>query len=214
MRLVDAIHRFNYICFAVCRLFFTGTFFSLRKIKIADSKKTINQIIKNRASMSRFGDGEFSLMSGFDTGFQKSDELIANKLKKIIKVHSSDNFIVGLPHPWKELLCGDLKYQAFEYWSNYLLLSFNTKIKPYIHFSQYYNASFTRFYIDYKTDQNARKLVPLIKKIWEDEDVIIVEGEYSRLGVGNDLFYNTKSIQRIICPATNALKYMKRLLKK
>jgi len=33
---------------------------------------------------------------------------------------------------------------------------------------------------------------------------LIVEGEYTRSGVGNDLFANARSIQRIICPAEDA----------
>jgi glycosyltransferase family protein len=33
---------------------------------------------------------------------------------------------------------------------------------------------------------------------------LIIEGEKSRLGIGNDLFNNSKSIKRIICPAENA----------
>jgi Domain of unknown function (DUF1792). len=36
--------------------------------------------------------------------------------------------------------------------------------------------------------------------------VIFVEGSKSRLGVGNDLFCNTKSIRRVICPPTNAFE--------
>ena len=34
--------------------------------------------------------------------------------------------------------------------------------------------------------------------------MLIVEGAGSRLGYGNDLFANSRSIQRIICPAENA----------
>lgn len=33
---------------------------------------------------------------------------------------------------------------------------------------------------------------------------MIVEGENSRSGVGNDLFNNARSVQRIICPSRNA----------
>ena len=49
-------------------------------------------------------------------------------------------------------------------------------------------------------------MVPLMKRIWDNENVVFVEGVYSRLGVGNDLFNNAKSIKRIICPATNAFE--------
>ena len=43
-----------------------------------------------------------------------------------------------------------------------------------------------------------------MKGIWEGRDIIFIEGEKSRLGVGNDLFDNAQSIHRILCPPKNA----------
>ena len=37
-----------------------------------------------------------------------------------------------------------------------------------------------------------------MKGIWEGRDIIFIEGEKSRLGVGNDLFDNAQSIHRIL----------------
>lgn len=45
------------------------------------------------------------------------------------------------------------------------------------------------------------------------KDVVIIEGEKSRLGVGNDLFDNMKSIQRIICPAEHAFEKYDEIMK-
>lgn len=43
-----------------------------------------------------------------------------------------------------------------------------------------------------------------ITKIWEQRNVLLIEGEKSRLGVSNDLFLKAKSIKRILAPAQNA----------
>ncbi|MGL5352213.1 MAG: GT-D fold domain-containing glycosyltransferase, partial [Clostridium sp.] len=51
-----------------------------------------------------------------------------------------------------------------------------------------------------------------IKKIWENREIVIVEGEKSRLGVGNDLFINAKLIERIICPSINAFSKYSNIL--
>lgn len=48
-----------------------------------------------------------------------------------------------------------------------------------------------------------QKIFSLLKKLWEDRNVLIVEGAQTRLGVGNDLFSNAKSIERILAPAKN-----------
>lgn len=69
---------------------------------------------------------------------------------------------------------------------------------------QYYSAQISRFYLDYKDKSNKAEYVKRIKKIWDNKDVVIIEGDKSRLGVGNDLFSNMRSIERIICPAEHA----------
>ncbi|VOF32064.1 putative glycosyltransferase [Streptococcus pneumoniae] len=43
-----------------------------------------------------------------------------------------------------------------------------------------------------------------MKSIWENRDLLIVEGATSRSGVGNDLFDEANSIKRIICPSHSA----------
>ena len=43
-----------------------------------------------------------------------------------------------------------------------------------------------------------------LKKIWDRQAVILVEGEKSRLGVGNDLFAGARSVTRILGPVQNA----------
>lgn len=72
----------------------------------------------------------------------------------------------------------------------------------------YYNGSISRFYIDYKDREYGKTYIPKIKKIWENRNILLVEGDKTRSGVGNDLYSNAKSIRRILAPAENAyLKY-------
>ena len=51
------------------------------------------------------------------------------------------------------------------------------------------------------------------KKLWDGEDLLIVEGEGSRLGVNNDLFDNSLGIKRILCPNKDAFDYYDEILK-
>ena len=43
-------------------------------------------------------------------------------------------------------------------------------------------------------------------------DILIIEGEKTRLGIGNDLFNNSKSIKRIICPSKDAFRVYEKIL--
>jgi len=69
---------------------------------------------------------------------------------------------------------------------------------------KYYSGSITRFYSNYKDKSQASEFIKKLKKIWEGRDIIIVEGDKSLVGIGNDLFNKAKSIKRIICPAKHA----------
>ena len=196
------IHPINYIIYFLFHYLCDNKFRKLRQIKIASPIETINYIINNKVSVSRFGDGEIGLMSGNNSDFQCFNPSVSNKLKEVLN-SKIDGHIVCLPYPWTNFW--SLKYQAFEYWSSYLNNNLESKIIPHVDFDRkYFDASFTRFYIDYKSDRNARKLIPLIKKIWEKRNVCIIEGEYTRLGVGNDLLDNANDISRIIAPSINA----------
>ena len=66
--------------------------------------------------------------------------------------------------------------------------------------------------MDLKSKRTVPKYIKRLKKIWDKRDVVIIEGDKSRLGVGNDLFNNMKSIQRIICPAFNAFNYYENII--
>lgn len=66
------------------------------------------------------------------------------------------------------------------------------------------NTQVTRPYMDLLDTRNAEKIFLNLKTIWDNIDVIVVEGEQTRMGVGNDLLSNAKSIKRILAPSENA----------
>jgi glycosyltransferase family protein len=68
----------------------------------------------------------------------------------------------------------------------------------------YYSSMITRFYIEFKDKRHVPQYIKILKKIWNNKDILIIEGENTRIGVGNDLINNAKSIKRIICPTINA----------
>ena len=56
----------------------------------------------------------------------------------------------------------------------------------------------------FRDKSNSARWFSKIKNIWDGKEILLVEGEKSRLGMGNDLFSNAKKIERILCPAENA----------
>ena len=50
----------------------------------------------------------------------------------------------------------------------------------------------SRMYISFRDKSKSQHYVDKLRDIWKDKDILIVEGEYTRSGVGNDLFENAK----------------------
>ncbi|WP_088070504.1 SP_1767 family glycosyltransferase [Gottfriedia luciferensis] len=168
---------------------------------VRTTDESLNLIVQNKYSISRYGDGEFNLMNGKSLRFQPYSQDLSSRLKEIIK-SNQENHEVFIPNIFNNVdWCTD---RSRNYWIKYLNLN-RYKIYKLLQMDKvYYDALVTRLYIDYKDKSQAEFRFKTFKKLWDKKEVIIVEGEQSRLGIGNNLFDNTKSIERILCPATDA----------
>ena len=68
----------------------------LPKPQIVNTKETIEYIINHKVSVSRFGDGEFTMVLGKSIGFQSYNRLLMQKLRKIL-IADTPNHITCLP---------------------------------------------------------------------------------------------------------------------
>jgi glycosyltransferase family protein len=180
-------------------------------LQIVSPEETLEEIINNKKSISRFGDGEFRLIFGISIGFQKANKLLSERLKNILE--SNDNgILIGIPNSLNFEYLEKYNELSKNYWLKFIeenkfkLILFNTN-------KIYYSSLISRFYIDYKNKSYVSKYIKKLKKLWEQKDIVIIEGQKSRLGIGNDLFNNTNSIKRIICPALNAFNIYYKILK-
>lgn len=77
---------------------------------------------------------------------------------------------------------------------------------------KYGNAQITRPYLGQQDKQTSKYIFDKFKLLFSNKKIVIVEGEYTRFGVGNDLLQNAKSIKRIIVPAVNAFSSYRSIL--
>ena len=180
--------------------------------KIATPEDTLDRIIKDKCSISRLGDGEFDLIWGIGIRYQKVNENLTKRLLQILK-SDEEKLLVGIGNALDFNYLKKYTDFANNFWKGWLCDNKFKILKLLSKTKQYYSAQISRFYMDYKDKNNAGKYVEKLKSLWDKKDVLIVEGEFSRLGVGNDLFNNMNSIQRIICPAENAFDIYDGILK-
>ena len=162
---------------------------------------TINLIKKEKLSVIRFGDGEISLMENYDLAFQKKNQDLAIKLRTILQTNLK-GLLICVPDIFKKL--NGLTKRSFWFWIRHLFKYEHIWSNLLSYKQTYGNAFITRPYLEFIDKSSCKNIFKKLFSIWEGKDIVLIEGEKSRLGVGNDMFSNVKSLQRILCPPENA----------
>jgi hypothetical protein len=88
--------------------------------KVLSSEQTIDNIIKENCSVSRFGDGEFHLLiQSKDLKFQQRSDMLSKRLKEVL-VSDDEKLMVCIP---KVFTKSDLKYRTNEsqsFWKDHV----------------------------------------------------------------------------------------------
>lgn len=162
--------------------------------RIMTLEETIDEIVLHKKSIARFGDGEFGIMFGVSRWrFQREDEKLAERLREVI-ASNEENLLIGLNDFY-----GDLSHRTeadADGIRAYIVKARAQHMKLLQKGRLYAHACISR--------TGSLEKVQNQKRIWEGRDCVFVEGDKTRMGVGNDLFDNAKSIQRILCPSESA----------
>ncbi|MCI7737041.1 MAG: GT-D fold domain-containing glycosyltransferase [Clostridiales bacterium] len=187
------------------------------RLRIMSAAETVRFIEKHKCSIARFGDGEFDLIRGCrNLKFQRSSPELAEALIEVLDSKDS-NLLLCIPGVFNSIRGSN--WHAAMFWSRWAIDE--EKHHPTIdlirehHKTKYLfgDAQITRPYIDWTSSKRAKKIFPMLKQLWNGKDILIVEGEKTRLGVGNDLFSNANSVKRILGPATDAFFYYKDIMR-
>lgn len=173
------------------------------KINILDIETSLKKIRDEGKSVSRFGDGELDLIIGRNLKFQEHNEKLSKRLEEILK-SKQDFCMIGIP----DVINGfyNLTEESEEFWIKNMERTRDTWLKYIDKDREYCTANLTRLYIRYKDKSNTGIHFSIMKEIWKDRDVLICEGEQTRVGVGNDLLEGCRSVRRVICPAEDAFE--------
>ena len=113
--------------------------------------------------------------------------------------------IIALPHCMFEKEISHMKIESRYFWEKFTNKWFKrmaeTVLKPGV---PYGDATITRAYNCLKDKTQSHERFSALKALWNNRNLLIIEGSQTRMGVGNDLYSNAASIRRILVPATNA----------
>lgn len=172
--------------------------------------ETLDMILNKNISITRFGDGEFNLLSE-NLKAQNIFQTKNNKLKeRLIEIlNSSEKKVLVCISPLRtENYKTVIDYQEPFFMERYWLNKWD-ELKDYFSSDKIYgNALFSRRDIFYECKLDK------IKKIWEDRKVVFVYSKKGRFEIDNRLFNNIKEYEEIFIPALNAFDKYEEILEK
>ncbi len=171
--------------------------------KIGKTEEAIYKIVYEGCSMIRFGDGEFEFMAGNERPvFQRYEPELGRRLKEVLSFKDK-KLIIGIANNYGNLdeYIEDTANGIRKYMGN-SVRAFHMSVLELDRI--YYDAYMFKTYYPHKDKERTEERISLIKRIWDGREIIIIEGEKTRTGVGNNLFDNAKKIERVLCPTVNA----------
>lgn len=179
-------------------------------LRIMRPEATIKYIEKHRCCIARYGDGEFDhILNLKDEGFQMRSPELTTALAEVL-MNKNKNLLLCVPRCMNTIKGCNRHSGTFwiEWGKNGHHEQIISMIRSYAGRNYLFGDSqITRPYIDWETDERARRTFPMLKRLWEGRDILLVEGEQTRMGVGNDLFDDAKSVKRILAPAVDAFEH-------
>lgn len=158
--------------------------------------ETRAQIIREKKSIARLGDGEFSAIVGVKRwNFQRESQELGKRMREVL-ASDDPNLLIGLnPNFYSSLrnLSEDDADSVRAYMRPMVRELHSQLLDP---DKTYADALFSC--MDSQEDVDA------LKTIWEGRDCVVIEGQYTRMGIGNDLLKGARSIKRILAPSESA----------
>lgn len=170
---------------------------------VRNGREAIEKIVSEKKSLIRFGDGEFEIMAGRNRlVYQNYNRELASRLYNIIQT-DDEQMLIAIANNYGDLdeYTDEVADAIREYMTEEVRAYHNSVLKE---DKIYYDAYMFKSYFPYRDKSKTEERTALIKQIWDQRDVVIIEGNMTRTGQGNDLLDNAKSIQRILCPLKEA----------
>lgn len=169
---------------------------------VLSPEETVQRLVKNPKSFCRFGDGEFSLMLGYNIGFQKYDPRLALALWEIF-CDPDDDIYVGVPFQQFE------SPGRFNDWIQEFYFTSGKWIRNFLHKylprnrELYIDTGFNQVYQTYQ-DMDFARYYEKVKKLFGGKKITVIAGEGVLEKLEYDIFEYADDIKYIKGPKENA----------
>ena len=164
--------------------------------KVLNEWQTVAELREGR-SIARYGDGELKLCLGRHACAQKANRNLQNALTDILRT-SNKELIVGIPRiaaPNDAIM----SQQKREFWMEYRKPEYTRMYDA----NRVYGSSFiTR--PDSANEIDSSEYFDTVRSIWEDRDVVLINGDNKRFDKRSSILSNAKSSERWEAPSQHA----------
>lgn len=179
-------------------------------LRIMSIDRSIDALLDGRRSLARFGDGELSILMGIDgPRFQTIDPTLTRRLRDVIESRDPE-LLIGMPGALVD--SAELIDTERFFWGDLARRDGRGILRHVPTDREYVDSLVTRVYTPHEDAEVARNRFARLQELWRDRDILFVEGEFTRSGVGNDLFDAARSIARIVCPPQDAFTHYDEIL--
>ena len=171
---------------------------------ILDEFETIKYLLKHNVNVARYGDGEIKLCLGRSAKSQVSDPVIQKRLQRILK---SDwpGCLVCIPRITERKSWATPEKELF--WIKYTTPVIT---EMYDSGKLYGSAFITR--PDSAPEINNKKYFDLVKSLWKDKNVLLVQGEESNFDKTQTIFNTARSKTVMRFVGRDAFQYYKEMV--
>lgn len=155
---------------------------------------TIDCLVENELSLSRFGDGEYNLLLGNSIAFQKTSQLIQERLREVLNANDAPCLIAIIDY----VIDGMTPYTR-QFWYCYIPLLIQLFER-----SEYANARITRGVDNHQIQR--------LTRIWDDKIGLFVSGEGSRFKVNHYIFSNLSKSYSLFTKSRDAFDEYDKIL--
>lgn len=188
-------------------------FFLINKVfslNVLTVKETFG-LIKKGKTVIRFGDGELRLLMGVgEAGFQRRDSKLEVELNEIFHSYISGQereILLCMPGALSSLSREYVMTREVFFWWFTFSVKYFKELRCLFSLCRgvsFGEAYITRPYYAVQDLEFARYVFEEFKNLFRGKRLLILEGRFTRFGVGNDLLDGAKSVRRILGPEVDA----------
>ena len=179
--------------------------FVKRYPEVLSEEETLRQLIEDRKSICRFGDGEFKLIVGErHKSFQDINQQLNYRLLEVLNSDHPD-ILIGI-HPVRHY------EQLTRIWRKFIIRIGEDVLKL-LNPNRVYPSMGVFRQLPTTNKDAVIQRINAIKQLWEKRKVLFVVGKNSRFEFVEELFNNVASVDYVFAPAKNAFNRYEEILK-